>query len=157
IQVHLTIVGSGESESELRQSAHRPELAAHITFTGQLSEEQKNAELRCAHLLLHTSVREGWGLNVIEANAMGTPAIVYPVGGLVDSTVHQETGLVTGTETPAAVAESVIELLQKPHEYERLRLNAWNRSKTFQWPYVLQLSSDWLEKQARKTERRSKH
>jgi glycosyltransferase involved in cell wall biosynthesis len=31
-------------------------------------------------------------LNVIEANAMGTPAVVYPVDGLVDPTVHRKTG-----------------------------------------------------------------
>jgi Glycosyl transferases group 1 len=43
--------------------------SADVTFTGQLSEEQKNGELRRAHILLHTSMREGWGLNVIEANA----------------------------------------------------------------------------------------
>ena len=42
--------------------------------------------------MVHTSIREGWGLNVIEANAMGTPAIVYPVGGLVDSTVDGPIG-----------------------------------------------------------------
>src|SRR5262249_58020409 len=122
IQVHLTIVGSGESESELRQSAHRPELAAHITFTGQLSEEQKNAELRCAHLLLHTSMREGWGLNVIEANAMGTPAVVYPVGGLVDSTLHNETGIVSPAETPQSLADCLIQLAASPDKYQRLRI-----------------------------------
>ena len=37
---------------------------------------------------------------MIEANAMGTPAVVYPVGGLVDSTVHGQTGLVSEAETP---------------------------------------------------------
>jgi glycosyltransferase involved in cell wall biosynthesis len=136
--------------------ASQPELAGRVEFTGHVTEAEKNLHLCTAHLLIHTSVREGWGLNVIEANAMGTPAIVYPVGGLVDSTVHRETGLITEGETPSAVADSVIELLQNPNEYERLRFNAWNRSKTFQWPHVLQMSSDWLEKQAANTERLSK-
>ena len=38
-----------------------------------------------AHVLVATSVREGWGLNVSEAAACGTPAIGYSVPGLVDS------------------------------------------------------------------------
>jgi len=36
--------------------------------TGPLAEADKDAQLRDAHYLLHTSLREGWGLNVIEAN-----------------------------------------------------------------------------------------
>jgi len=146
--VHLTIVGSGESATQLRQGANRPELAAHITFTGQLSEEQKNAALRAAHLLLHTSVREGWGLNVIEANAMGTPAVVYPVGGLVDSTLHNETGIVSPAETPQSLAECLVQLIKSPEEYERLRLNAWERAKKLQWKIVRPPVCDWLESQA---------
>jgi len=148
IRVHLTIVGSGESENELRQSASRPELQAHITFAGQLSEDQKNDELRRAHLLLHTSMREGWGLNVIEANAMGTPAVVYPVGGLVDSTLHNETGIVSTAETPQALADSLVQLAQSPEKYDRLRKNAWERAKKLQWKFVRPPVCDWLETQA---------
>lgn len=153
IQVHLTIVGTGEVEAQLKQMASQPELAERITFAGALPEEGKNTELRRAHLLIHTSIREGWGLNVIEANAMGTPAIVYPVGGLVDSTLDGQTGIVTRDETPEAVADSVQMLLSKPAEYDRLRMNAWERAKTFAWQKVLPPACDWLEGQARQRSR----
>jgi glycosyltransferase involved in cell wall biosynthesis len=150
VQAHLTIVGTGEVEARLRQMASQPELTAHITFAGLLPEEEKDARLRHAHLLLHTSIREGWGLNVIEANALGTPAIVYPVGGLVDSTLDGQTGIVTRHETPELVADSVQMLLSKPAEYDRLRVNAWERAKTFAWQRVLPPACDWLEEQARR-------
>src|SRR5205814_5412126 len=133
LQVHLTIVGSGESENQLKQSASGPELAEHVTFTGQLSEEQKNSELRRAHLLLHTSVREGWGLNVIEANALGTPAVVYPVAGLRESTLHDQTGLVAEQETPASLANRIISLAGDDARYQRYRRGAWERAKTMHW------------------------
>ena len=149
VQVRLTIVGTGESEAQLRQIASQPELAKCVTFAGQLNEEGKDAELRRAHLLIHTSIREGWGLNVIEANALGTPAVVYPVGGLVDSTLHGQTGIVTSEETPESVADSVLALLNKPAEYDRLRVNAWERSKLFVWRKVLPPACEWLEEQAR--------
>jgi glycosyltransferase involved in cell wall biosynthesis len=38
-----------------------------------------------AHVLVSTSIREGWGLNVSEAAMCGTPTIGYSVPGLVDS------------------------------------------------------------------------
>ncbi len=155
VKAHLTVVGTGEVEAQLKQMASQPELASGVTFTGPLPEEAKDAELRRAHLLIHTSIREGWGLNVIEANAMGTPAIVYPVGGLVDSTVHGQTGLVTGEETPEAVADSVLALLNRPSDYDRLRVTAWERSKTFTWQKVLPPACDWLEDQARRRRLRS--
>src|SRR5439155_1064838 len=69
IDCYLTVVGAGEVESALKRMADYPELAGRITFTGQLSEPEKNEQLRHAHFLVHTSMREGWGLNVIEANA----------------------------------------------------------------------------------------
>ena len=150
VEAQLTIVGTGESEAYLRQLASQPELAKSVTFTGQLTEDAKNAALRRAHLLVHASLREGWGLNVIEANAMGTPAIVYPVGGLVDSTLHGETGIVTREETPASLAEGVLALLNQPADYDRLRVNAWERSKTFTWQQVLPPACQWLEEQARR-------
>src|SRR5439155_12270237 len=145
---HLTVVGTGEAQEQLRRMAADFQLRDRVNFTGQLSESEKNEQLRRAHLLVHTSLREGWGLNVIEANAMGTPAIVYPVGGLVDSTVHNETGIITAEETPESVAGAVHDLLKMPEKYSRLRENAWNRSKTFQWNQVLPVACNWLEQQA---------
>jgi glycosyltransferase involved in cell wall biosynthesis len=150
IEARLTIIGTGESEQSLHEIASRSGVTKHVSFTGLLSEEEKNQRLRSAHFLIHTSIREGWGLNVIEANAVGTPAIVYPVGGLVDSTVHGQTGIVTAQETPTAVADAVSEVLKTNGMYERMRVNAWERSKRFQWKEVLPPACDWLETQARK-------
>ncbi|MGH7976265.1 MAG: glycosyltransferase family 4 protein, partial [Limisphaerales bacterium] len=148
LDARLTIVGAGEMENSLRRLANGSELNERVEFSGQLGEREKNEQLRRAHFLVHTSVREGWGLNVIEANAMGTPAIVYPVGGLVDSTLHNETGIVTREETPLSVADSILEITKSPEKYARLRLNAWNRAKTLQWNQVFPPACDWLESQA---------
>jgi glycosyltransferase involved in cell wall biosynthesis len=148
VKTHLTVVGTGEVEGQLRRLAAESGLAGHITFTGQLSEKEKDHQLRQAHFLVHTSLREGWGLNVIEANAMGTPAVVYPVGGLVDSTLDGQTGYIAREETPEAITERLLNVTKNPHEYDRLRWNAWERSKTFHWDKVLPAACEWLESQA---------
>ena len=152
IPAHLTIVGTGETEGLLRGLVKESRLEERVSFTGALAEKEKDEQLRQAHFLLHTSLREGWGLNVIEANAMGTPAIVYPVAGLVESTLHDETGIVAGVETPEAVAEALVAILARPEKYQLYRVKAWERAKTFHWSRVLPASSAWLEAQAsRKT------
>jgi glycosyltransferase involved in cell wall biosynthesis len=149
VPAQLTIVGGGQSKPELEQLAKSLQVENQVRFTGQLSEEQKNLELQKAHFLVHTSLREGWGLNVIEANAMGTPAAVYPVGGLVDSTVPGQTGLVTAAESPESLAEALAGMVKTPELYTRYRMNAWERAKTFAWPIVLPQMVAWLEAQAK--------
>ena len=149
VPAELAVVGAGEEEQRLRSLVDELALKDRVRFTGILSERDKNAEMRSAHLLLHTSQREGWGLNVIEANAMGTPAAVYPVAGLVDSTLDNETGVIAAEEKPDLLARRVASLLQKPGEYDRLRRNAWERAKTFHWSQVLPPACDWLEARAR--------
>jgi glycosyltransferase involved in cell wall biosynthesis len=67
-------------EDELRMSA--PE---GVQFLGRISESEKIERIARAHVLILTSVREGWGLVVTEAAAVGTPVIAYDVAGLRDS------------------------------------------------------------------------
>ena len=148
VKALLTVVGGGESLPALKALVAARGLEEQVHFTGSLPEAAKNEALRQAHVLVHTSIREGWGLNVIEANAMGTPTAVYPVGGLVDSTVHNETGLICQTESPESLANTCESLLKNPALYDRLRLNAWNRAKTLQWENVLKPACDWLESKA---------
>jgi len=145
----LTIIGWGQDEWRLEAQVDELGLSHAVTFAGRLDDAEKNVELQKAHLLLHTSMREGWGLNVIEANAMGTPAVVYPVGGLVDSTVHWQTGLVSEAETPESLAKAVIGLANDPTKYDAMRTAAWERSFEFRWESVLRPTCDWLENMAR--------
>lgn len=149
INARMKIVGSGEQESFLQSEVARLQLNSHVTFTGSLSESDKDQLLRKSHLLLHTSVREGWGLNVIEANAMGTPAVVYPVPGLIESTLHDQTGLVAASETPEALADQIVELVKDDPRYQRYRLAARDRAKTMHWNQILPKASEWLEACAR--------
>ncbi len=150
IRAELTVVGTGEEEAKLKELTKNLKLEKSVHFTGPLAEREKDALLQQAHFLLHTSQREGWGLNVIEANAMGTPAVVYPVAGLVESTLHDETGMVAAEENPASIAESLRTILRSPERYQHYRVQAWERSKTFHWNQVLPKACNWFEEMARR-------
>jgi glycosyltransferase involved in cell wall biosynthesis len=151
-EAELTIIGWGQDQWRIEAQIDELDLSDAVTIAGHLYDAEKNIELQKAHLLLHTSMREGWGLNVIEANAMGTLAVVYPVGGLVDSTVHGQTGLVSEAETPESLAKAVIGLANDPEKYDAMRTAAWERSFDFRWESVLPPTCDWLENMARDTE-----
>jgi glycosyltransferase involved in cell wall biosynthesis len=154
IPTNMQIVGGGEIENVLREIVNELNLQNDVSFTGPLREPEKDAVMRQSHLLIHTSQREGWGLNVIEANAMGTPAAVYPVAGLRESTLDNQTGVVARGETPDLLAKRIAELVGAPEQYEKLRVAAWERAKTFHWSKILPISSEWLEHQAKQPRRR---
>lgn len=149
IEATLRIVGGGECRPALEQETAELGLRERVTFSGPLPEEDKDRALREAHFLLHTSIREGWGLNVIEANAMGTPAAVYPVAGLIESTLHDRTGLVAATETPEALADQLAGILGDDGRYQRYRAAALARARTMHWSQVLPRACEWLEARAR--------
>jgi glycosyltransferase involved in cell wall biosynthesis len=154
VAAKLTVVGIGEEEIKLKKLADELHLQEHIEFTGLQSEAEKDKRLRESHFLLHTSQREGWGLNVIEANAMGTPTAVYPVAGLIESTLHDETGIVAEKETPESLATALVSVLQTPEKYNAWQLKAWERAKSFHWDKVLPEACEWLEAQAVAANRR---
>ena len=145
IQAGLKIVGEGQELESLKKLAAEQGMETNIDFSGALDEAEKDAALREAHWLLHTSVREGWGLNVIEANAMGTPAAVYPVPGLRESTLHEKTGLVAEKESPKALADVIASSLKCPKDYVNWRTAARDRAREFHWDHVLPAACDQLE------------
>ena len=107
------------------------DYAQDIEYLGRVDEAKKTELMQKSHFILVTSVKEGWGLIVTEANSQGTPAVVYDVDGLRDSVKDRETGLISKQNTPQALAEAIVECLSNPDEYARLRKNAWLWSREF--------------------------
>ena len=152
------VVPIGPWTAKIASAMPFPSVSMAATFTGALLLDPVNESgiapnsprLAVAVFQLHTSIREGWGLNVLEANALGTPAVVYPVDGLVDATLHDDTGIVTREETPESMAEALADLLKQPGKYERFRQRACDRTREFHWSRILPPACDWLEKLASK-------
>ena len=125
--------GPGAYEVQLRHLVNQLGLAGSVHFLGRVDDAEKLQRMQRAHLLIHPSQREGWGINVIEANAMGTPAVAYRVPGLRDSIVDGETGLLSGYGRPSQLAASVCSLLEAPDKYEAMRRTGLQWSRRFTW------------------------
>ncbi len=100
----LWIVGTGPQEAELKKQA--PE---GVSFFGHVSHAEKYEIMSKAHVLVATSVREGWGLVVTEAAASGTRTIAYDVAGLRDSVAAAGGTLVS--PDPTSLASALIDRL----------------------------------------------
>lgn len=121
-------------------------LDQKIKLWGFVTQEKKFELLQKAHLLVNPSVREGWGLVNVEANAVGTPVIAYRSAGIIDSVKNHLTGLLCNENTPENLADKIFFLLEKKKLYIRMQKNAKNWAKTFDWNKSVKLSFDLINK-----------
>lgn len=149
-EARLWIVGEGDEpyKKRLQELVKRSGLN-DVTFWGFTKHEQKLDLMRDAWLVVMASVKEGWGLTVIEANALGTPSVVYDVSGLRDSTRDGYNGLVCPQNTPESLAQTVLKLLKDKALYGKLRGNALEWSKNFDWDRSAQVSLQILEQEGK--------
>jgi glycosyltransferase involved in cell wall biosynthesis len=141
----LRLVGSGSEryQASLMRLAKRLGVADQVQFTGRVSAADKHRLMAEATALLMTSVREGWGLVVTEANACGTPAIVYDVPGLRDSVVSDSTGLVVPSR-PEALGEAMLRVVRDPGLRTRLATEAKRWSGAFSFDAAADLAREQL-------------
>jgi glycosyltransferase involved in cell wall biosynthesis len=89
----LTIAGRGWWLEPLRAEAERLGVADRVVFAGFVDEAAKHRLLASSWVHLVPSLKEGWGLSVIEAAAHGTPSVAFTdAGGVAESIVDGETG-----------------------------------------------------------------
>lgn len=129
----LFLVGRGapKYQKTLEKRIQELNLGPQVIIIRNASQEQRDEVLSQLKLLLVTSVKEGWGLVVIEANSRGVPAVVYNVDGLRDSVLDGRTGLICSQNNPKELARLVLRIYSEPALYESLRNNAWEFSKSF--------------------------
>ena len=93
-------------------------------------------------MLLKTSNREGWGIDVLEANACLTPAVGWRVPGTQDSIQDQKTGFIVPFGDVAGLARETVKIL-RDHD---LRGRLAGESRIFCRNFTWDKSSSEIEK-----------
>jgi glycosyltransferase involved in cell wall biosynthesis len=127
----VVVAGQGSWQPELSALAARLGIADAVTFTGWVDEQQKERLLDAAWVLGMPSLKEGWGLAVMEAAAHGTPAVAFRVGGLEESIGDGETGLLV--EDVEGFASALRRLLLDAELRCRMGAEAARRAGTYSW------------------------
>jgi glycosyltransferase involved in cell wall biosynthesis len=129
----VVIAGEGDDRPRLEEISHHLGLGDVVRFTGFISDAEKVDLLQSMWFKVATSVKEGWGLTVTEANACGTPVIASNVPGLRDAVRDGETGLLYPYGEVGTLAGKIVGLLRDQRRREDLSRNALAHSRTFTW------------------------
>lgn len=144
----LWIVGDGDQKYKkyLISEINTYSVSTKVKFFGKVTEKKKYELLKKSHLLLHASVKEGWGLVVVEAASQGTPSVVYNVAGLRDSVINNKTGIILKENTPSEMAKQAIKLIKNKNVFKAYQKNCLEYAKSLSWEKSI-VKSSWLIKE----------
>jgi glycosyltransferase involved in cell wall biosynthesis len=133
----LKIAGSGDDVPRLKAKAKALGMEGWTDFLGFVSEQRKVELYGEARVAVNSSLKEGWGLTSIEANACGTPVVATDVPGLCDSVRHGETGYLVPFGDAQAFASAVRRILADPEGAAAMRARglAWAARHTWEGAY----------------------
>jgi glycosyltransferase involved in cell wall biosynthesis len=131
--LRVRIVGDGDDRPRLEAVSARLGLQSVVEFTGFVPEATKVEILRSMWFGVMPSVKEGWGLTVLEANACGTPVIASRVPGLKEAVLDGETGLLYPYGDRGALADAMLRMLTDGGLRRRFSSESLKRASSFTW------------------------
>jgi glycosyltransferase involved in cell wall biosynthesis len=126
-EARFAIVGDGELRDELERHTAELGLDENVLFTG--ARDDVPDLLASFAVFAFPSLFEGLCLAVIEAQAAGVPVVATPVGGIRETVVDGETGLLVPPRDPKALAQAIRRLLEDPELAARLATEAQKRAR----------------------------
>ena len=92
--LRVEIVGDGWWADRLQERARDLDLMDLVTFHGFVDEATKHRLLCSAWVMALPSLKEGWGIVVMEAASRGVPCVAYrEAGGVTESILEGRTGV----------------------------------------------------------------
>lgn len=135
------LVGEGATLTQCRL------LALNLQVDGAISWLPRQHHAAIADLLHHWDLTvmpsrcESFGVAALESAAAGVPVVASNVGGLPDTVVDGQSGLLIPPGSPHHIAEAIIELLRDPARREHMgRFGRRWVAEHYEWGKVL---SQW--------------
>lgn len=114
---YLLMVGNTEQDGTIQNDLYEwSQSCENIIFTGFTTEVEKYLSAMDTYIL--PSYREGFGMGVVEAEAMGVPVIVTDIPGPIDAIVKDVTGKAIPVKNSVALKDVMNEMLHNHGDIE---------------------------------------
>ncbi|OGC42636.1 hypothetical protein A2Y85_07190 [candidate division WOR-3 bacterium RBG_13_43_14] len=130
-KLKVMIVGDGDAKDDLVEYARQKGL--NLDFTGFVDERVKFQIYADSRVVVQPSVKEGWGLTAIEAQACGTPVVCADSPGLREVVINGKTGYLYPYGDIESLADYIDELIENNDKWRSFSLAAREWAQTFSW------------------------
>jgi glycosyltransferase involved in cell wall biosynthesis len=117
----LLVLGDGPERKRLEAQA-----LPNIQFLGHVSDTERTYLMSKAQSVVVAAL-EDYGLVPVEANASGTPVIAYGAGGVLDTQIPGQTGLLFQRQSPDSLLAALLKSSQMSWDYRKIREHALNQ------------------------------
>lgn len=130
-KIEVMVVGDGDAREGLETMAR--ELRLPATFTGFVSEAEKYRIYARARVVVQPSIKEGWGLTAVEAQACGTPVVCADSPGLREVVDDGQSGFLYPYGDIPRLAQRIGELMDDDRKWREFSAGASRWAGTFSW------------------------
>ena len=109
------------------------ELGRDVVLAGTLSDDELHAWYRSADALAFPSIKEGWGLTVLEAMAADLPVVSSDIAVLREYLTPDESAVMTRVADPTSLAEGMRRVVMDDSLRETLIRGGRSVSAAFSW------------------------
>jgi glycosyltransferase involved in cell wall biosynthesis len=134
--IKCTIVGEGPEKDHLEKLTNELGLKDNVIFTGFLEDYQDViAHMKSSKVLALPSVREGFGMVVMEANACGVPVVVvdHPMNAAKNLIVEGENGFIADI-LEDSLSNKIVEAIESK---EKLVKSSKEFAKDYDWANII--------------------
>jgi glycosyltransferase involved in cell wall biosynthesis len=133
-KVHLTVVGGGQTEQQLRKIADERELRDVIKITGRIDSEKMPEVYRQNDIFISASMQEGMSNAMLEAMASGLPIVTTRCEGLAE--LIDGNGIIVEQENLEDIAKAIKKLIDNPELRKQMSTAARKQAEKFNWANV---------------------
>ncbi len=142
--VQYLIIGEGPQQESIEQMSEfiHSETSHRVITMGRQEEDVVHHAYAAADAFIMPNIRvegdmEGFGIVLLEANAVGCPAIASYIEGIRDVIEEGVNGYAIQEGDAVSFAQSIDQLLSDSTTQEILRKSSKKRAETFEWQVLV--------------------
>jgi glycosyltransferase involved in cell wall biosynthesis len=152
--IRLLIIGEGSQLNEMENLSKSLKISEITSFIGSVPHNQVPGYLNKLDIYCAPSLRESFGVAILEASACGIPVIVSNVGGLPEVVLNDETGYIVEPRNSNQISDKLYELVLDSEKRERFGKQGrqfvdshynWEKNVSFMESIYHNLSIDKLQ------------
>jgi len=133
-KLHLTIVGGGELENNLRKIVLQKKLGDIVEITGRIESKKMPQLYRQNHIFISATIQEGMSNAMLEAMASGLPIVTTLCEGVRE--LIADNGIVVEQANSESIAKAIKSLAGNEKLYDTMCFEARKKAENFSWKSV---------------------